>query len=81
MKEAGLDPKDKRRVLRTDDLAQALQEVGCARGACKWETDAQLLGTSRQRCHVHPSIRFGGGLPGRVGLRKGRALPADTKAD
>lgn len=34
MKEAGLDPKDKRRVLRTDDLAQALQEVGCAGGAC-----------------------------------------------
>ncbi|GLC46476.1 hypothetical protein PLESTM_001879600 [Pleodorina starrii] len=28
MKEAGLDPKDKRRLLRTDDLAQALQEYG-----------------------------------------------------
>ncbi|GFR50205.1 hypothetical protein Agub_g12382 [Astrephomene gubernaculifera] len=28
MKEAGVDPKDKRRVLRTDDLAQALQEYG-----------------------------------------------------
>lgn len=26
MKEAGLDPKDKRRVLRTEDLAAALQQ-------------------------------------------------------
>ncbi|KAG2492914.1 hypothetical protein HYH03_008827 [Edaphochlamys debaryana] len=28
MKESGLDPKEKRKLLRTDDLAQALQEYG-----------------------------------------------------
>lgn len=52
MKEAGLDPKDKRRLLRTDDLAQALQEVRAEHFPCASHCTSPgcIAATDRSRC-------------------------------
>ncbi|KXZ52560.1 hypothetical protein GPECTOR_9g604 [Gonium pectorale] len=49
MKEVGLDPKDKRRLLRTDDLAQALQEHGVTLRNPPYYVDAKEQGGSGRR--------------------------------